>query len=66
MSKAVTLPKLGYTIPEAVSASGIGRSSLYQDIAAGRIETRKRGSRTIILADELARYLADLPVGKGE
>jgi len=58
---ATPVGKLAYTIPEAIEATAIGRTSLYADIAAGRLETRKRGSRTIILADELRRYLADLP-----
>jgi hypothetical protein len=55
-------PKLAYTLDEAVASISIGRTSLYADHAAGLIEMRKRGSRTIILADELRRYLAALPV----
>jgi hypothetical protein len=53
--------KLAYSIPEAVAASGIGRSSLYDDIGAGRLIARKRGGRTIILVADLAAYLTGLP-----
>ena len=55
-------PKLAYTLDEAVASISIGRTSLYTDHAAGLLEMRKRGSRTIILADELRRYLASLPI----
>jgi Helix-turn-helix domain len=53
---------LGYTIAEAVRASGIGRTTLYADLKAGRLTARKRGKRTIILADDLRAYLASLPL----
>jgi len=53
--------KLAYSIEEAVEVTGIGRSSLYLDIAAGRLVARKRGTRTIILTADLAAYLAALP-----
>ena len=56
------IAKLAYTVDEAADVTSIGRTSLYADHAAGLIEMRKRGSRTIILADELRRYLAALPV----
>lgn len=55
--------KLAYTIPEVIRATGIGRSSLYEDIGAGRLRTRKRGRCTIILAGELQDYLEGLPMG---
>jgi hypothetical protein len=57
-------PKLAYSIPEAMEATGIGRSSLYEDISAGRLMARKRGSRTVILARDLAAYLEALPVAE--
>jgi excisionase family DNA binding protein len=52
---------LAYTIPAAVKASGIGRTSLYELIGAGKIEARKAGSRTLIPADSLRAYIASLP-----
>jgi len=59
----MSVPKLAYTIREAIDATGIKHSALYEEIKAGRLETRKRGSTTLILAEELRRYLAALPVG---
>ena len=55
---------LAYTIPNAAQAAGLGRSTLYELIAAGRIEARKAGGRTLIPADSLRRYLAELPAAK--
>lgn len=54
--------KVSYTIEEAEKASGISKSALYEDRMAGKLEMRKRGTRTLILADELTRYVAALPV----
>lgn len=65
MTVAALLPppvKLAFTIEEAVAATGIGRSSIYEDIAARRLPARKRGRSTIILAADLAAYLAALPL----
>lgn len=57
--------QLGYTIAEAVKATGIGRTTIYADLKAGRLAARKRGKRTIILADDLRAYLASLPPQAG-
>jgi predicted site-specific integrase-resolvase len=53
--------KLAYRIDEAVAATGIGRTKLYEIIKAGKIETRRAEGMTIILRDELQRYLHSLP-----
>lgn len=53
--------KLAYSIDEAVAATSISRSVIYEDIAAGRLTALKRGRSTIILAADLAAYLAALP-----
>lgn len=57
-----TPEKLAYTVQEAVKATGVSKSALYEDVAAGKLELRKRGTRTLILADELRRYVGDLAV----
>ena len=54
--------KLAYRIDEAVAATGIGRTKLYEIIKAGKIETRRAEGMTIILRDELQRYLHSLPL----
>jgi excisionase family DNA binding protein len=53
--------KISYSMNEAAEATGISRTSLYDDIAAGKLEARKRGSGTYILAAELLRYLQAFP-----
>jgi hypothetical protein len=52
---------IAYTIHGAGKASGLGRTSLYEAIGAGKIEARKAGNRTLILADSLRAYIAGLP-----
>jgi excisionase family DNA binding protein len=52
---------IAYTIRAAVWASGLSRSRIYELIAAGRIEARKEGRRTLIMAASLQRYLETLP-----
>lgn len=66
MSEPATLPKLAYTIPEAVKATGIGRSALYEEIKAGRLRSRKRGAQTLILAEDLNQFLTGLPAAGKE
>jgi len=53
--------KSAYTVREALRELGIGRSKLYEEIASNRLRARKLGKRTIILGDELRRYLSALP-----
>ncbi|MDX1124796.1 helix-turn-helix domain-containing protein [Sinorhizobium medicae] len=53
--------KLGVHIEEAVDISGVGRTSLYAAIKEGRLKARKSGRRTIILIDDLKKFLGGLP-----
>ncbi len=53
--------KLAFTIPESVAASGQSRTAIYMALRRGELVARKRGSRTIILVDELRRWLESLP-----
>jgi excisionase family DNA binding protein len=52
---------LAYTINDACSVSGVGRTLLYERIGNGELRAVKVGKRTLILADELRRWLDDLP-----
>lgn len=45
--------KLAYSIKEACEASSLGRTSIYAFIKTGRLQVRRIGGRTIILADSL-------------
>ena len=50
--------KLAYGIAEAVQATNVGRSRLYEEIRAGKLKTFKVGNRTLIAADDLMAWLA--------
>ena len=56
----MTPSPLAYSIREAASTSGIGRTTIYNEIAAGRLRAVKRGRRTLILADDLKAWVAAL------
>ncbi len=56
------MTKLAVTIKEAIEISGIGRTSLYGLFKTGELTPRKRGSQTLILVEDLEKYLKSLPV----
>lgn len=49
--------KIAYRIDEAVKASGLGRTFLYERIADGTLKSIKVGGRRLILREELVRFL---------
>lgn len=53
--------KLGYSIREACEATSLGRTTLYNHIAAGRLRAIRIGGRTIIPTESLH----DLMEGRG-
>jgi excisionase family DNA binding protein len=55
---------LALQVHDAVRVSGLGRSSLYEAIRNGRLPIRKAGRRTLILADDLKRFVESLPSAK--
>ena len=52
---------IAVTIPDAVKASGMSRSSLYEALKRGDLSARKAGRRTLISFADLQAYLASLP-----
>ena len=52
---------IALTVPEAVKASGLSRSGLYEAMRRGDLVARKAGRRTLIPFAELQAYLAGLP-----
>jgi len=55
------LTPLVYSVADACAVGGFGRSRCYKLIAAGKLDARKMGSRTVITHDSLTAYLASLP-----
>jgi hypothetical protein len=49
--------RLSCTIPEACAATGLGRTKLYEQIGAGRVQTRKFGTRTLIVVESLVALI---------
>ncbi len=53
--------RLALNVAEAVRTSGLGRSTLYAALRTGKLRARKCGRRTIILTEDLGRFLTSLP-----
>lgn len=60
----MTIPQLAFTIRQACKAAGIGRTRLFQEIAAGRLRAHKSGTRTLVLVQDLNDYLENLPLAR--
>lgn len=58
------IEQLVYTIPQAIQIAAISRTELYRCIQRGELTLRKRGKRSIILADELRRWVQSLPTAQ--
>jgi excisionase family DNA binding protein len=52
---------IAVTIPDAVKASGMSRSSIYEALKRGDLSARKAGRRTLISFTDLQAYIAALP-----
>jgi excisionase family DNA binding protein len=55
---------IAYNIPEACEVGRTGRTTHYEAIRRGELRAVKRGRRTLILADDLRRWLEALPAAK--
>jgi hypothetical protein len=49
--------RISCTIPEACAATGLGRTKLYEEIAAGRVQTSKIGSRVLVIVKSLEHLI---------
>jgi len=52
---------IAITIPDAVKASGMSRTTIYEALKRGDLTARKAGRRTLISFSDLQAYLANLP-----
>ena len=57
---------IAVTILDAVKATGMSRSALYEALKRGDLPARKAGRRTLIAFADLEAYLAALPSYRGE
>ncbi len=58
------LETLGYSVHERAKLASVGRSTIYEELASGRLRGRKLGRRTIITGVDLREWLAALPAVK--
>jgi len=58
----IMVTPIAYSIAEACAVARTGRTALYEAIRAGELAARKRGRRTLILAEDLHRWVENLPV----
>ena len=52
------LPKIAYSIREACHVSSLGRTTIYNHIAAGRLRAKRIGGRVVIPAESLLALIA--------
>ncbi len=54
------IPPISMTIDDACTATGIGRTKLYEVLDSGALPAKKWGKRTLILRADLQKFLASL------
>jgi hypothetical protein len=59
-------PALAFSIESFATAHQIGRSSVFNEINAGRLKARKVNGRTIITAEDAEDWRASLPLAGTE
>ncbi|MGZ4988894.1 MAG: helix-turn-helix domain-containing protein [Limisphaerales bacterium] len=55
---------LAYSIAEACAVARAGRTAIYEAIKSGALAARKRGRKTLILPDDLRRWVEGHPALK--
>jgi excisionase family DNA binding protein len=60
LQKQVAPVLMALSMAEAAKATGLSRSRLYIEVAAGRLRIKKAGRRTLVTLAELTRYLDSL------
>lgn len=52
---------IAFTIPEAIAASKLSRTEIYRAFNRGDLAAKKNGRRTLILREDLERFMSALP-----
>jgi excisionase family DNA binding protein len=60
----VSLRKIAYSFAEAEVVSNLSRSTLYREVARGRLRRVKVGKRSLIPADALEKLCGCEPAGE--
>ncbi|NOT46587.1 MAG: helix-turn-helix domain-containing protein [Acidobacteria bacterium] len=58
MDNYITIEKLAYSIDALANLSTLSAPKIRKDIRNGKLSSTKKGSRRIILRDEVMRYLS--------
>jgi excisionase family DNA binding protein len=53
---------LAFSLADAALAIGVGKSTLHELTATGKLPVRKLGRRSLVLREDLEKYLQSLPV----
>jgi excisionase family DNA binding protein len=66
VSKSISIQtqvdRLAFSLADAASTIGVGKSTLHELIATGKLPVRKLGRRSLVLREDLKKYLQGLPV----
>jgi excisionase family DNA binding protein len=55
------MTKLAYTVRDAAEAASTSRTTVYEEMKAGRLRAVKINGSTVILAEDLKKWLDALP-----
>jgi excisionase family DNA binding protein len=61
MQKPEGIERCAYSVANFGRAFSVGRSTIYEEIRAGRLKVRKVGARTIITYEDAMAWLHALP-----
>jgi excisionase family DNA binding protein len=53
--------RIAFSVDEAAQQANVCRDKIYQAIRTGELDAKKAGRRTLVMADDLRRYLESLP-----
>lgn len=62
MQATTVVEPAAFGILSAARIMGVSRSTVFAEIADGRLEARKVGRKTLITRDAIANWLSNLPV----
>lgn len=59
--RTATFDRRAFSPREVAKISGLGKTTVYDRIKSGDLAAKKSGKRTLILAEDLDRFLRSLP-----